>query len=60
MNLELEKKRLEYKKVEVAKDEMEYKVLEREMDILRIKENIKIQESRMFEIKEEIKQLQGE
>lgn len=57
MNLELEKKKLEMRKVEVAKEEMLYKILEREADIERIKENIRVQDNRLAQIKEEIENL---
>lgn len=56
MDLEKEKKKLERKRVEMAKDEMEYKILERMADIERLKENIKIQEARMAELDRELKE----
>lgn len=58
MNLELEKKKLELRKVETAKHEMEYKVLERLADIDRIKENIQNQETTIEKIKKELMDLE--
>jgi len=55
MNLALEKKKLEIKKVETAMLEMEYKVLERLADIERLKENINNQQKTIDRLKEEIK-----
>lgn len=60
MNLEVKKKELELSKVDCAKQEMEFKILEREADIARLRENIENQNRRINEIKEEIKELQGE
>jgi len=54
MNLALEKKKLEIKKVETAMLEMEYKVLERLADIERLKENINNQQKTIDRLKEEI------
>ena len=59
MNLALEKKKLEIKKVETAMLEMEYKVLERLADIERLRENINNQENRIQAIEEEIKSTEG-
>jgi len=53
MSLDRAKKELELAKVKCAKQEMEFKILEREQDILRLKEHTKIQQDR-------IEQLQGE
>lgn len=58
MNLEAEKKKLELKKVETAKAEMEYKILERLADIERIKHNIANQEQAILNIKEELKDME--
>ena len=60
MNLEVKKKELELSKVSCAKEEMEFKILEREADIARLKQNIENQDRRIAEIKEEIASLQGE
>lgn len=56
INLELEKKKLELKRVIYMKEELEFKVLERVAEIERIKENIKIQESKMAELEAELKE----
>jgi len=53
-NLEKARKGLELRKVETAKAEMEFKILEREADIERLRENIKNQESRIEELTLEI------
>jgi len=48
--LEVAKIRLELSKVKAAKEEMEYRILEREEDINRIKENIINQDKRIMEL----------
>ncbi len=58
MNIELEKKKLERRKVETAKYEMEFKILERMADIERIKENMKRQDERMKTLDQEIKEME--
>lgn len=57
MNLELEKKKLERKKVAVVIDELQFKIMEREADIARIKEQIGLQETRIEELNKEISDL---
>ena len=52
--LELKKKKLELSRVKYAHEEMEVKILEREEDILRIKDNMKIQQARIEELEAEI------
>lgn len=59
MNLELERKKLELKRVEVAKADMEFTILERMADIERLKKNIQNQETRMKEIQEQISKMEG-
>jgi len=54
MNLERKKKELELAKVTCGKQEMELKILEREEDIKRLKENIKVQEQRIEELQCEL------
>jgi hypothetical protein len=54
MNLELEKKKLERKKVSVVVDELLFKIMERETDISRIREQISIQKERVNELNKEI------
>ena len=58
MNLELEKKKLELKKVETSKAEFEYKILERLQDIERLKDNVANQDKAAHKIREEIKQME--
>jgi cell division protein FtsL len=57
MNLELEKKKLERKKVAIVIDELQFKIMEREADIARIKEQIGLQETRIEELNKEISDL---
>lgn len=59
MNLELEKKKLDLKKLETSKLEFEYKVLERLSDIERIKESIAKQEEAIQKIQDEIANMEG-
>jgi coenzyme F420-reducing hydrogenase delta subunit len=54
MSLERKKKELEIAKVECAKQEMEYKILERMEEIKRLEENILIQEGRIEQLKMEL------
>lgn len=56
-NLERKKKELEIIKVSAAMSEMEFRIMEREEDIARIKENIENQKRRVEELTAE---LQGE
>lgn len=56
-NYELMKKETERHKVLGAKMEMELKILEREQDIARLKENIINQQKRIEELDEEIRAL---
>jgi predicted nucleotide-binding protein (sugar kinase/HSP70/actin superfamily) len=52
--LEKKKKILEIKRVEVAKEEMEFRILERLDEIERLRDNIENQDRRIFEIKHEL------
>ena len=54
MNLELEKKKLERKKVSVVVDELLFKIMEREADISRLRDQILIQKERVNELNKEI------
>ncbi len=54
MNLEKERRRLEFKRVEMAMLEMEFKIQERLADIERLKENISNQQKRLDELKSEL------
>lgn len=51
------RKKLELQKVECAASEMEFKILEREEDIKRLKENLEIQNNKITQLKEELKDL---
>lgn len=57
MSLEKAKKELEIKKVQVAKDEMEFKILERMEDIKRLKENMENQSNRIEQLNKELEEL---
>lgn len=59
MNLELERKKLDLKKLETTKLEFEYKVLERLADIDRIKISIEKQDDAISKIREEIKTMES-
>ena len=54
MNLETKKKELELAKVTCAKQEMEFKILERLEDIKRLEESIEVQNKRIEELKQEL------
>ena len=54
-NLEFAKLKLERNKVSCAKEEMEVRILEREAEIHRLKESIKIQHDKLVELDEKIK-----
>ena len=58
MSLEIEKKKLERKKVLLNADEKRFKILERLEDIERMKADIKIQEERAEELSKEIEKLE--
>lgn len=58
MNLELEKKKLDLRKLETGKYEQEYKILEKLADIDRIKENIIKQDIAIEKTKNDIAELQ--
>jgi len=60
LNLELEKKKLDLKKIETSKSEFEYKILERLADVERIKESIAKQEEAIDKIKDEIANMEGD
>lgn len=57
MTLELKKKQLELMKVECGKQEMLLRVFESQENIERLNQNIEIQDKRILELKEEIKEL---
>jgi len=51
MNLEHERKKMELKRVELSRDEMQFKILQRLNDIERLEKDIIIQENKINEIK---------
>jgi len=56
MNLEHERKKIELKRVEMARDEMLFKIMQRQSDIDTLTKNAEVQTKRMEELKEELKQ----
>ena len=54
IDLNLERKKMELKKVEAALAEMEFKKLERMSDIKRIEKNILLQKEKIQQLKEEL------
>lgn len=54
LNIELERKKLELKRVEMAKADMEFTILERLADIERLKKNIQNQDERIKSLNEQI------
>lgn len=59
INLELERKKLEMVKVAAAKEEMKFRIMERESEIQRLQENIENQDKRLKELKDEIQSMEG-
>jgi SMC interacting uncharacterized protein involved in chromosome segregation len=59
MEIEIARKKLELKRVELAKDDMEFTILERMADIERLKKNIQTQETRIKELQEQISKMEG-
>lgn len=59
MNIELEKLKLHKQKVEVAKSEMLFKIMEREADIERLKKDAAIQQEKISEIQAMIKEIEN-
>jgi len=55
MDLELKRKELELSRLVQGIRENDFKILERMDDVRRIKENIKIQQTRIDELKSELK-----
>lgn len=60
MNIELEKIKLNIRKMETAKAESEFKILEKLADIERIKKQIEDQEKAIENKKLELEEMQGE
>lgn len=55
-NLERKKRQLELDRVKLAKKEIEFKIEERLEDVERLKEHVKIQDLKIQEIEDELKQ----
>jgi hypothetical protein len=60
MSLELKRKEVELMRVRIAKSEMELRVAERQDEIQRLEENIKIQVAAEERLLAELKTLKGE
>lgn len=54
MSIDRKRKELELKRVELAKEELEFKIVEREEDIKRLLESVKIQDEKIAQIKAEL------
>lgn len=55
MNLENERKKIEIKRVTMARDEMVFKILQRQADIDRLNDQVLIQDDKIKELKSLIK-----
>lgn len=60
MNLELKRKEVELMRVQMAKSEMELRIQERQDEVQRLQENIKIQVAAEERLLAELKILKGE
>lgn len=60
MSLEIKKLELSKKRIQLGVDELEFRVLEREEDIERIKSNINISKEKLEEVTLQIAELKGE
>jgi hypothetical protein len=54
MSIDKKRKGLELKRVELAKEELEFKVIERQEDIKRLQEHIKVQDDKINQLKLEV------
>lgn len=59
-SMDVKRKRLELARVEVARQELEFKIEEREEEIKRLKDHIQIQKNKEEEIKQDIIKLKGD
>lgn len=59
MNMELKKMQVEYKKVNAAREELEYRILEAQEQINRIQASIEIQKAKEDELLGKISELQS-
>lgn len=60
MNIELKKLTVEFKRVNSAREEMEYKVMEFQEQIKRLEDNIAIQKAKEEELQAKMKEKQGQ
>lgn len=60
MSLELKRKEVELMRVKIAKSEMELRIQERQEEIQRLEDNIKIQLQAEIRLEAELKSLKGE
>jgi hypothetical protein len=58
-DLELKRMEVELIRVQAARAELEFKIIEREHDIMRIKEHIKVQLDKEEELKNRLKDAKG-
>lgn len=56
MSLDVKKKKLELQRVELAKEELLFKIEERLEEIERLKKHIEVQDQTILKLKEEIKE----
>ena len=59
MNIDLKRKELELERVKLGKLEMQFRIEERTQEIMRLEENIKIQEEALVKLQAEIQQIKG-
>ena len=59
MNIELERKKLELKRVKMAQEEMEFNILERKADIERLSALVEKQEEKAIELEKLIQTMEG-
>lgn len=60
MNLEYKKIELSKKRIQLGVDELEFKIIERQEDIKRIKENIEISNKSIAALEAKLKTIKGE
>lgn len=59
MSLDLKRAQVEYKRVNAAREELEYRILEAHDQIKRLEDNIVIQKAKEDELQAKIKELQS-
>lgn len=55
--LEVKRKQLEIIKVQAAKSEMEFRIMEKEVEIDRLKENMKLQDDFVLKLQKELEEI---